>query len=89
MDGTSTPSARIAAYLLIPIALLLLLPIVLLFVVGYYLFVLVQSVRSLLGREAAVESALQKPHFLDVPASDQSTNDVEWQRSTGESHDRS
>ena len=77
MDGTFTWSARIAAYLLIPTALLLLLPIVLLLVLGYYLFVLVQSIRSLLGGADASESALQKPHFLDmqVPAKSQSDDD--------------
>ena len=81
MDGISTLSARIAAYLLIPLALLLLLPIVLVFVVGYYLFVLAQSARHLIdvlvGREDAAKAAMQEPHFLDAPVSAKSRPD-DW-----------
>jgi hypothetical protein len=79
MDDKLTPAARIAAYLFVPAALVLLLPFVLLFVIGYYLFVLVQSVRSiidaLLGRKTEPEQAMQKPHFLDRPRDSASASD--------------
>lgn len=73
MKGKLALPTRIVAALLVPLALILLLPILLVFVAVYYVFVWVQTLRSildvLLGRVTPAETAMQKPHFLDAPVS--------------------
>jgi hypothetical protein len=73
MDDSPSPLVRAAAYFFVPIALTLLLPILLLVILALYLVAAFHGGRFfvlyLSGKNESTEYEVQKPHFLELPAS--------------------
>jgi hypothetical protein len=81
LDGSSSPLARAATYLLVPIVVVVALPFLVLLALLLYLAAMVQGARVFVqfitGKEEPAESGVQGPIFIDAasakPLSDQST----------------
>jgi hypothetical protein len=79
LDAHPSALVRAGIYFLVPIVLVLSLPLILLVILVLYLAALFHGGRILVfvltGQKGTPEYDFQRPHFLEMPVSDQATSD--------------